>query len=246
MSEASEDTRVQIKGTFSVKKAEHNGLNRVAEYMNANRLQRVRIVGEVEFVRHVDTIQGDEMTVALIAVEPTVDGDGKDTHGDSARVGQMLESIRKRAGKSSLAGTLFSAGRTAELDGQLEAIARGEAEGAEAAVTTFGHGAVGVRPDQEIPGGGEVNASGDPVPEKSAAEILAERAEQKADGTSSDKPGPSHSGGVKAAPGGEGDLVTEGGGTGDNVKPIRVARAARKTTTRPATADPFTQEKAPF
>jgi hypothetical protein len=128
MSEASEDTRVQIKGTFSVKKAENNGLNRVASLMNEDRMARVPIVGYVEFVRHVDTRQGDEMTVELVVVEPVIAADGSDPHGYGVQVKQMIENVRKGAGKASVAETLFTAAEKraldAELDGQIEGIDR--------------------------------------------------------------------------------------------------------------------------
>ncbi len=216
MSEASEDTRVQIKGTFSVKKREMNGLNRVAALMNDDRVLRVPIAGMVEFVRHVDTRDGDEMTVELVVVEAAIAADGTDPHGYGATVGRIIEAQRKAGGKSAVADSLFTAGREAELDGQLEAITRDDVD------TTRGTAPARSSEASRVERPGDVNASGDPVPEKSGAEILAERAE------------------AKAATGGEGTLVAESGGTGDNAKPIRAPRTPRKATTRPAaTTDPF-------
>jgi len=126
MSEASEDTRVQIKGTFSVKKRENNGLNRVAELMNRDRLARVPIVGYVEFVRHVDTRDGDEMTVEMIVVEPVIDADGTDPNGFADQVKEMIEVVRKGAGKASVADTLFSGQENAKLDAKLDGQLEGQ------------------------------------------------------------------------------------------------------------------------
>lgn len=148
MSEASEETRVGIKAAFPVKKRELNGLNRVAAYLNDNRAERVPIVGYVEFTKHTDTITGDELTVALVVVEPVVNAQGRSVKGYAEDVRRMIEDMRKSAGKPPVADTLFDAGEKkaldTELDGQIEAVDRDQAAG---------------------------------VPEKSGEELAAERAE---------------------------------------------------------------------
>lgn len=148
MSEASEQTRVGIKAAFPVKKRELNGLNRVAAYLNDNRAERVPIVGYVEFTKHTDTITGDELTVALVVVEPVVNAQGRSVKGYAEDVRRMIEDMRKSAGKPPVADTLFDAGEKkaldTELDGQIEAVDRDQAAG---------------------------------VPEKSGEELAAERAE---------------------------------------------------------------------
>lgn len=120
MSEASEETRVGIKAAFPVKKRELNGLNRVAAYLNDNRAERIPIVGYVEFTKHTDTIDGDELTVALVVVEPVVNAQGRSVKGYAEDVRRMIEDMRKSAGKPSVAETLFDAGARKELDDEID------------------------------------------------------------------------------------------------------------------------------
>jgi hypothetical protein len=120
MSEASEETRVGIKAAFPVKKRELNGLNRVAAYLNDNRAERVPVVGYVEFVKHTDTISGDELTVALVVVEPVVNAQGRSVKGYADDVRRMIEDMRRSAGKPSVAETLFDAGTTKDLDDEID------------------------------------------------------------------------------------------------------------------------------
>ena len=170
----SEDTTVNIKGTFSVKHREHNGLNRVADLINGDRLVRVPIVGYVVFHKHVETVQGDQLTVSLEAVEPCLAPDGTDPGSVGRDTMKLLDVLRKRAGKGNVADTLFVNGPSPELDGQLEAITRGEVADVEE------EGRAG-SPHESSDPEQVVNASGDPVPEKSGEEIMAERAEAAAD-----------------------------------------------------------------
>lgn len=179
MSEASNDTRIGIQAKFPVKKRELNGLNRVAAFMNDNRVERVPVVGYVEFVKHTDTIDGDELTVSLVAVEPVIEPDGSDPHGHGATVRRMIEAARKGAGKAPIADTLFTGAQTkeldAELDGQIEGIDRGAAAGGKVEWDIDAN-----RPMAETRAmreRGEINASGELVAEASGEEIMAERAE---------------------------------------------------------------------
>lgn len=198
---ASEDTRVGIKAAFPVKKRELNGLNRVAAYLNDNRAERVPVVGYVEFVKHTETVDGDEMTVALIVVEPVVNAQGRSVKGYAEDVRRMIEDMRKSAGKPPVADTLFDDKQRRDLDEQLD----GQIEGIDRATA------------------GDTTA-GNPVPEKSAAELAAERAE-----------------GVPAAEQTVTDDEPRDDGYRDG-KPARTATSGRKprgATVRPAT-DPFT------
>lgn len=198
---ASEETRVGIKAAFPVKKRELNGLNRVAEYLNDNRAERIPVVGYVEFVKHTETVEGDEMTVALVVVEPVVNAQGRSVKGYADDVKRMIEDMRKSAGKPPVADTLFDGKQEkqldAELDGQIEGIDR----------------------DANL-------AVGDSVPEKSADELAAERAEgtPAAEQTVDDKPA---------------DVVrSEQADVAGGI--VRPARKGRGATVRPPASDPFT------
>lgn len=228
----SNDTTVQIKGTFAVKQREHNGLDRVADLVNGDRLVRVPIVGYVTFHKHTETVTGDTLTVSLEAVEPCImpDGSDPDEHGRQALA--MLDRIRRQAGKANVADTLFSAGREKELDGQLEAITRDEVD------TTRGTDPVRSSEAGRVDRPGDVNADGDQVPEKSGEEIMAERAEAREKVTAGSA---ARTAAATARVGGAGspgavDPAIAATAQG-NVTPIK--RTPRKATARPATADPF-------
>ncbi len=214
---SSEDTAVNVKGTFAVKVRANNGLNRVAAYLNDNRMARVPIVGYVEFLRVVETTDGDTLTVDLIAVEPAIAADGTDVKGWGRQTFRTLDEIRVAHGKGRVADTLFVNGQAAELDGQLEAITRDEVDGDDIVAASS-------------PGrlNGVVNASGEPVDPPSPAELAAEKREAAGDEKTE---------GQKAF---EKDVVA--GMAGDNVKPIRAARAPRQ---RPAAGDPFKTSETP-
>lgn len=213
----SEDTTVNIKGTFSVKHREHNGLNRVADLINGDRLVRVPIVGYVVFHQHTETVQGDRLTVSLEAVEPCIEPDGTDPAGIGRDTMAMLDRLRKAAGKALVADTLFVNGPSPELDGQLEAITRGDVEGTykptEAEMDAH---------DREKYGPAE----------KSGEELLAERSEgtpaADLDVEDEGRAGSPHE---PSDP----EQVTTAALAG--VKTRRTPRGAR---VRPATADPFT------
>lgn len=206
MSEASENTRVGIKAAFPVKKREMNGLNRVAAHMNDNRAERIPVVGYVEFTKHTETVEGDEMTVALVVVEPVVDAQGRSFKGYADDVRRMVEDMRKSAGKPSVAETLFDGGTKKalddELDGQIALVDTTSGTGDDSKQVEAGRG----------------------VPEKSAAELAAERAEgvPAADQTVTDKPA---------------DVVrSEQADVAGGI--VRPARKPRGATVRPNT-DPF-------
>jgi hypothetical protein len=243
---ASEDTRVGIKAAFPVKKRELNGLNRVAAYLNDNRADRIPVVGYVEFTKHTETIDGDEMTVALMVVEPVVDAQGRSFKGYADDVRRMVEDMRKSAGKASVAETLFDGAQRRDVDEQLD----GQIELVD---VTSGTG------DDSV----QVEA-GRVVPEKSAGELAAERAEgvPAAEQTVADEAtvGVVKPGYVARADADRENKLTGAGVTAAAVlgKPadevrqdrkdveggiVRPARKARGATVRPNT-DPFTPDPA--
>ena len=237
----SEDTTVNIKGTFSVKHREHNGLNRVADLINGDRLVRVPIVGYVVFHKHVETVQGDQLTVSLEAVEPCIEPDGSDPAGIGRDTMAMLDRLRKAAGKGNVADTLFVNGPSPELDGQLEAITRGDS-GATEVMVSAGSGASRGAELADVEDEGRagsphessdpeqvVNASGDPVPEKSGEEIMAERAEAAADaGRQPEVTG--------AAPEGAVGMVERADRAASALAGLKPARAPRGDRKRPPAA----------
>lgn len=213
---ASEDTRVGIKAAFPVKKRELNGLNRVAGYLNDNRAERIPVVGYVEFVKHTETVDGDEMTVALVVVEPVVNAQGRDVKGYAGDVKRMIEDMRKSAGKPPVADTLFDGKQTKDLDDELD----GQIEGIDRDAKLAGD----VAQVDATSGTGDSSKTveaGRTVPEKIA--------EQTVD----DKPA---TGGNLVKPG---YLVGEGD---QGVKPV--GRKARGATVRPPAADPFRPDAA--
>lgn len=113
---------VNIKGTFSVKHRANNGLDRVADHIEKNRIARIPVVGIVEFHKLVETVDGSVLTVSLEAVEPLMGSDGGDPGGRGAQALALLDEARKAAGKPSAAESLFD-GRDAggvELPGQTQ------------------------------------------------------------------------------------------------------------------------------
>ncbi len=224
---ASEETRVGIKAAFPVKKRELNGLNRVAAFLNDNRAERIPISGYVEFVKHTETIEGDEMTVALVVVEAMVDAQGRSIKGYAEDVRRMIEDVRKSQGKPSVAETLFDAGTKKDLDEQLE----GQIEGID-------RKAAGER-DEDGPGragGADLldaeRTNREQVAEKSADELAAERAEGVPAAEQTVTDAPAKTDGQQAF---EKDVVA---GMTSGTKPA--GRKARGATVRPPTADPFT------
>jgi hypothetical protein len=179
----SEDTAVNLKGTFAVKLRANNGLNRVADYLNTNRMARVPIVGYVEFHKLVETTDGDTMTVDLVAVEPAVAADGTDVKGWGRQTFRTLDEIRVAHGKGRVADTLFvnGSGHDPELDGQLEALTR---EDVDASTRLEGTSQTPVTEDE----GARVNASGDPVGPPSKEELDAEKREAASVDQSADQP----------------------------------------------------------
>ncbi|WIM97819.1 hypothetical protein ACTOB_001373 [Actinoplanes oblitus] len=154
---------VNISGTFSEKHRPDNGLERVADFMDANRITQVPVVAIVEWHANGENQKGKKMAVSIKAIEPGIEGDGSDPEGTGQQIRDLLDQLRKRQGLGSIEDTLFSAPREAydfdgetgeggsrELDGQLE---------------------MRLGPDGEHQ-----------VPEASAEELLAEREEAKAVG----------------------------------------------------------------
>jgi hypothetical protein len=105
-----------IKGTFPVKKREHNGLERVADAINRDRLTRVYVVAVVEWHAHRETTSDDVVTFNVAAVEPACNDDGTE-NAYTPQVRKLLDRMRKDAGKGLVAETLFSM-PPAEIEGQ--------------------------------------------------------------------------------------------------------------------------------
>src|SRR4051794_11610956 len=74
-------TTVNISGTFSEKQRPNNGLERVADYMDANRIAQVPIVGLVEWHTNGESKTGKKVAVMVTAVEPGFEADGSDPTG---------------------------------------------------------------------------------------------------------------------------------------------------------------------
>jgi hypothetical protein len=109
-----------IKGTFPVKKREHNGLEAIAAQVNGDRLSRVYVVAVVEWHAHRETANDDVVTFNIAAIEPACD-DNLTENADTAALRRMLDKLRKQRGKSNVAETLFSmppAGADDQLPGQ--------------------------------------------------------------------------------------------------------------------------------
>jgi len=148
---------VNVMGTFSEKNRPNNGLERIARYLNENRLSHIPIVAEIGFHKNSETLDGHVLTIKLLATEPGLEPDGSDPHGYGKRIRELLDDIRKQAGKASFEETLFSVpregfdfdGPAEEMDGQQELVRIG-------------------------PDGEHV------VPPASSEELMAERAEAKA------------------------------------------------------------------
>lgn len=110
---------VNIKGTFSAKQREHNGLEAVQGPINADRLIRIPVVGYVVWHAHRETATDDVVTVNLEAVEPACNDDGTE-NATSTQVWTLLDRLRKQRGKGNVADTLFSTagGEEPQLPGQ--------------------------------------------------------------------------------------------------------------------------------
>lgn len=152
---------VNLSGTWSKKTRPNNGLVKVAELINDNRTRRVPIVGWVEFHQYTEVATGNTLTVALPVVEAVVDEDGEDTHGWGKTVLDMIDALRKERGL----GTAEDVpAQSTQLAGQQSFDFDGPDDG---------------EPRQL----GEVRIGSDGehvVPEASAEEELAKRAEAKA------------------------------------------------------------------
>ena len=149
---------VNVMGTFSEKNRPNNGLERVARYLNENRLSHVPIVAEIGFHKNSETLDGHVLTIKLLATEPGLNADGSDPNGYGKRIRELLDEIRKQVGKSAFEETLFSIPREGfDFDGD---------EG-----------------DGEMEGQGELRLTGDgprEVPEASGEELTAELDERRA------------------------------------------------------------------
>jgi hypothetical protein len=163
---------VNVMGTFSEKQRPQNGLDRIADYMIENRLAHVPIVAEIGFHKNSESLTGHTLTVKLLAVETGFSPDGSDPSGWGRRMRELLDEIRKGAGKGAVEETLFSVAREAfDFDGPASSD--------------------GLPGQDEIPGvdgGGEAETRLGPdgehqVPPPSGEEILAERAEAAATAT---------------------------------------------------------------
>ena len=154
---------VNVMGTFSEKNRPNNGLERIARYLNENRLSHIPIVAEIGFHKNSETLDGHVLTIKLLATEPGVEPDGSDPHGYGKQIRDLLDQIRKQAGKSSFEETLFSMPR--DGDGF-------DFDGAEED-----------KPAEEMDGQAELRLGPDgprEVPPASAEELMAGRAEAQA------------------------------------------------------------------
>lgn len=131
-------TTVNVSGTWSEKQRHENGLNRVADFMDANRIAQVVVVGIAEWHSRGETKTGTKMSVSLVAIEPGVEADGTDPDGLGQQLRDILDKLRKRQGLASVEDTLFSAPRESfgfdgrdgeEIDGQAELPIRMGADG---------------------------------------------------------------------------------------------------------------------
>jgi len=151
-------TTVNISGTFSEKQRPNNGLERVAEYMDRNRIAQVPVVAVVEWHSKGESKTGEKIAVSIVAIEPGFEADGSDPTGLGQQLRQLLDELRQRQGLGSVEDTLFSAPREAyDLD-------RGEDGPGE--IDGQGELPIRIGPDGEHQ-----------VPEASAEELEAERRE---------------------------------------------------------------------
>jgi hypothetical protein len=160
---------VNIMGTFSEKLRPNNGLERVARYLNENRLSHVPIVAEIGFHKNSETLDGHVLTIKLLATEPGVEADGSDPHGHGKQIRDLLDSIRKQAGKGAFEETLFSVPREGFNFDEPEGGSGGNVEGGSGGNEVDGQQQMRIGPD-----GPRV------VPPPSGEEVLAARAEAKA------------------------------------------------------------------
>ncbi len=99
---------VNLKGTFSKDQRPNNGLDTLAEYMNAHRLTRVPVVGFVEYHKLVDEVGRPQvLTVEVGAIEPLLSTDGADANGSAEQGWQLLDQARKLRGLGTVEDTLF-------------------------------------------------------------------------------------------------------------------------------------------
>lgn len=108
---------VNISGTYTEKNRPNNGMERVAGYLNAHRLERIPLVGFCEWHTHGESRTGEKVAVVLPAVEPGITPDGGPVPGlpvqdgyptDAAgQIFWLLDSIRRSQGKGAVADTLF-------------------------------------------------------------------------------------------------------------------------------------------
>jgi hypothetical protein len=192
-------TTVNISGTWSEKQRPNNGLERVAGYVHGNRLARIPVVGYIEFHQYTEKLNGNVLTVAIPAIEPALDADGADPTGAGEQIWQILDQLRKDNGKGAVADTLFSVPRDGfDFDGP----------GGEGGSTA------------EMDGQQELRLGPDgphPVPEASAEELMAERAEAAA-------------------------AADEAPAEADPAPAPAPASAPARKRTRAATTDPFTPD----
>lgn len=122
-------TIVNLKGTFAKDQRPNNGLDDIADYMNAHRLTRVPVIGFVEYDQIVDKVgRPKTMTVAVGAIEPLLDPDGTDPERAAEQGWQMLDQRRKRRGLGVVADTLFDVAAEPQ-DAPGEEADAGEGEG---------------------------------------------------------------------------------------------------------------------
>lgn len=92
---------VNIKGTFAKDKRPDNGLDAIADQINASRLQRVAAVCILTYHAHHEAVgRPESITVSLEAIEP-VSGDADE------QVRQILDQARKARGLGQVELTLF-------------------------------------------------------------------------------------------------------------------------------------------
>lgn len=93
--------KVTISGTMAKDKKPDSGLDEIGDKVNANRLQRVAVVGIVEYHGHHEVVgQPETVSVRFCAIEPL---DGK----DDTLARTLLDRARRGRGLGSAELTLF-------------------------------------------------------------------------------------------------------------------------------------------
>lgn len=161
------DITVNLSGSWSAKQRQDNGLGLVAAYVNrqyqsARQVPRIPVVAYVQYHEWKQPLSGPQLVVSVPVIEPCFEADGSDPDGIGQQIMDLLDELRRRRGKGSVADVPSRAG---EIEGQ------GQFDFSDP------DGGEGGNADEEPV---DTNASGDPVPPASGAEIVAELDERRA------------------------------------------------------------------